>query len=44
MRVTALKNKVAQINDDFNVKMPILLQKGVIEMKGGGDKFKGAFM
>jgi hypothetical protein len=44
MRVTALKNKVAQINDDFNVKMPLLLQKGVVEMQGGGNKFKGAFM
>jgi hypothetical protein len=44
MRVTALKNKVQEINNDFNVKMPNLLRKGVVEMQNGGDRFKGAFM
>jgi hypothetical protein len=43
MKVDALKNKVREINNDFLVKMPSLLNEGVVEMQGGGKKFKGAF-
>jgi hypothetical protein len=43
MKIDALKNKVQEINNDFLVKMPELLNKGVVEIKSGGDDFMGAF-
>jgi hypothetical protein len=43
MRIDALKNKVSEINYDFLVKMPELLNKGVVEMNRGGDDFLSAF-
>ena len=43
MKINALKNKVSEINNDFLVKMPELLNKGVVEMNRGGDDFVSAF-
>jgi len=43
MKIDALKNKVSQINNDFLVKMPEMLNRGVVEMKSGGDDFMSAF-
>jgi hypothetical protein len=43
MRINALKNKVSEINYDFLVKMPELLNKGVVEMDNGGKDFLSAF-
>lgn len=43
MKITALKNKVSEINYDFLVKMPELLNKGVVEMDRGGQDFLSAF-
>jgi hypothetical protein len=43
MKINALKNKVSEINNDFLVKMPGLLNKGVVEMNRGGDDFLSAF-
>lgn len=44
MRVTALKNKVQEINYVFDKVIPQKLQKGISDIQKGGDKFKGAFM
>jgi hypothetical protein len=43
MKINALKNKVSEINYDFLVKMPELLNKGVVEMDRGGQDFMNAF-
>jgi hypothetical protein len=43
MKVNALKNKVKQINYDFNQKLPDLLQSGIKGMQDGSNEFKNAF-
>jgi len=43
MKVNALKNKVNQINYDFNQKLPDLLQSGIKGMQDGSNEFKTAF-
>jgi hypothetical protein len=43
LKVSVLKGKAKDIDDDFNYRMPEILQKGVNRMKKGGDEFKSAF-
>jgi len=43
LKVQVLKNKAQDVDDDFNYKMPRILQKGVNRMKHGGDELLGAF-
>jgi hypothetical protein len=43
LKVQVLKRKAQDVDDDFNIKMPQLLKKGVDRMKKGGDELLGAF-
>ena len=43
LKVKVLKQKAQDVDDDFNIKMPQILQKGVNRIKQGGDDFLGAF-
>lgn len=43
LKVKVLNRKAQDVDDDFNIKMPQLLQKGVNRMKKGGDELLGAF-
>jgi len=43
LKVQVLKNKAGDVQDDFDIRMPRLLQAGVNRMKKGGDELLGAF-
>ena len=43
LKVSVLNQKAKDINDDFNIKMPELLNKGVRKMQESGDDFTSAF-
>jgi hypothetical protein len=43
LKVQVLKNKAQDVNDDFDIRMPQILQKGVNRMKRGGNELLGAF-
>jgi len=43
LKVSVLNQKAKDINDDFNIKMPELLNKGVDKMKASGNDFTDAF-
>lgn len=43
LKVKVLKNKAEDVNNDFNHKMSVLLQKGIDKMQYGANEFKSAF-
>lgn len=43
LKVSVLKGKAQDVDDDFNIKMPQLLRKGIDQMKRGSDDLLGAF-